>query len=287
MTAGVQTEGGRAGSVSLVGRVRELCAAHPVACCFGATLAISVLFHLWPALDIAVSKLFYEQGRGFTAKHFHGLRKLRNFGAYLPVGFACICGLALLAKVLRPLSPSFWSPRFSLFVTTLYLAAPALLVNGVLKTAIGRPRPANIVEFGGSSSFVTAWAIGDEALRNRSFVSGEAALVACLLPIALMTPPRWRPLAVTGALAFLGAVSLNRIAFGGHFLSDVLIAIGLTLAIGLWLKGLFYDWTPPALTDAALETRLSRIGIDVHHHARAGVLALRAGFARLARRTAT
>jgi len=52
---------------------------------------------------------------------------------------------------------------------------------------------------------------------------------------ALVLAPRaWRPAAVSLALAYAAGLSLNRIAFGGHFLSDVLLSWALTaLALAL------------------------------------------------------
>ena len=40
---------------------------------------------------------------------------------------------------------------------------------------------------------------------------------------ALLAPPPWRAPAVAGALVFGAAASVLRMAFGGHFLSDVLL----------------------------------------------------------------
>src|SRR5690606_563997 len=64
---------------------------------------------------------------------------------------------------------------------------------------------------------------------NCSFVSGEASASFWLVAFAFVVPRRWRAGTAIGTLAFALAISINRMAFGGHFLSDVVLAWGLTL----------------------------------------------------------
>ena len=53
--------------------------------------------------------------------------------------------------------------------------------------------------------------------------------------ILVLTPARWRPVAVSVTLAYAVALSVNRLAFGGHFLSDILLSWGLTAMVMLAL----------------------------------------------------
>ena len=46
-----------------------------------------------------------------------------------------------------------------------------------------------------------------------------------------MTPPEWRRWTVPGALAYGMALSINRIAFGGHFLSDTVLSAAITILV--------------------------------------------------------
>jgi membrane-associated phospholipid phosphatase len=63
------------------------------------------------------------------------------------------------------------------------------------------------------------------------------------------------------ALAVL--LSLNRIAMGGHFLSDALLAWGLTLAVIAIAYRLLYSDPPAALTVSALEDDMTRAGQSI------------------------
>ena len=52
-----------------------------------------------------------------------------------------------------------------------------------------------------------------------------------LLTLAVLLPPRWRPTAIRVLLGFAVVFSLNRIVFGAHFLSDVVLAWWITLLV--------------------------------------------------------
>jgi membrane-associated phospholipid phosphatase len=115
------------------------------------------------------------------------------------------------------------------------------------------------VEFGGDAVFSPVWWISDQCQGNCSFVSGEGAASFWLVALAFIVPPRWRPPAVALTLVFAALVSATRIAMGGHFLSDVLIAwllmfLVMVLLDGAILKGL------PAAFDAGVDRGLGQAG---------------------------
>ena len=232
----------------------------PILSLFTATVFLSLFFYGFPSVDRAVSALFYQPGAGFPASRIEALRDFRNLAANLTVILPVALGLGLFLKLVYPSKPCLFSPRMSLYFISLFLIGPALMVNGVLKSFWGRPRPVNITEFGGIWPFQEAWVIGEHGLLNRSFTSGEAATIACLLPLALFVPRewRWQVAALIGTL--VAATSLNRIAFGAHFLSDVTISIGLTLTVAAALHRLFFVDGAEMLCDAALEARLTAYG---------------------------
>ena len=70
--------------------------------------------------------------------------------------------------------------------------------------------------------------------RNCSFFSGEGATAFWTYAPAALTPPAWRPLAYTAATLFGIVTSGLRMAFGGHFFTDVAIA-GLVTFFVIWL----------------------------------------------------
>ena len=62
------------------------------------------------------------------------------------------------------------------------------------------------------------------------------------------------------SLVFALFLSLNRIAFGGHFLSDVVLSCGMTLLLIAVVHRVVIERPPKWLSNAALEGGLTRIG---------------------------
>ena len=114
--------------------------------------------------------------------------------------------------------------------------------------------------FGGAAPYVEVWRISGWCDTNCSFVSGEASSAMWLVAVALVLPIRIRGPAVVVAVAYAALLSLNRIAFGGHFLSDVLIAFALTLLVIAVVYRVVILRPPRWLENATLEAGLARIG---------------------------
>lgn len=205
-----------------------------------AAVALSVLFYVFPCVDRAVTRLFFAPGAGFPAARIGLLQDFRVFASNVSVAVPLVLAGALGLKLVYPSRPGLIPPRLSLYMLSLFLAGPVVLVNGVLKPFWGRPRPVNVAEFGGPWAFQEAWVIGAQGLANHSFASGEAATTACLLPLVLFLPRPWRPQVGAILAAFLALVGLNRIAFGAHFLSDVVISVALMLVLAAGLHRLFF-----------------------------------------------
>ena len=88
--------------------------------------------------------------------------------------------------------------------------------------------------------------------------SGEGATAFWTYAPAALTPPAWRPLAYAGAFVFGALTSGLRMAFGGHFFTDVAIA-GLVTFLVIWLAhGWIYRWPSTRMTDAGIDARLTR-----------------------------
>jgi membrane-associated PAP2 superfamily phosphatase len=203
----------------------------PLTLALAATVALSLYFMVLPGVDMAVSGLFFS-AEGFALSQDPGLRALRQSSSG-------VLGLMLLG-LLVTLAVGLWrgggrldgsARRAGVLVAGLALGS-GLLVNGVLKSMWGRARPVQVEAFGGEAAFTPAWTLSDNCLDNCSFVSGEASSAAWMVAVvALMVPPAWRPWALPAVLTYAGALSLNRLAFGGHFLSDVLLSWTLTALV--------------------------------------------------------
>lgn len=203
-------------------------------------LVLSALFWNFPAIDIAVSRMFYVDGRGFIGERTTALVWLLKFGRWIGWGVAGLMIIVLAAKLLRPerVSSGLWR----LWWLALWAVAlgPGLLVNGLLKAFMGRARPLQTTLFGGNAEFVPVWTPSTGCAANCSFVSGEASFGLYLLVFAFWFAAGASRMAALIVLSLFGlAVSVNRIAFGAHFLSDVMLAWALTavviFAVDRWL----------------------------------------------------
>lgn len=199
------------------------------------------LFALAPGLDRWASMLFFlaadcAEGApaarvcgGFPASADPTLIAVRNFFHVLPATLAVALLAIVLVRMVRP--PRLRDPfnLTALVALGSLIASSAVLVNLLLKEFSGRPRPRDTELFGGTQPFVPVGEFTDLCARNCSFVSGEASAafwLPCLVPLF---PARLRGAALVVTLAVAVFVSMLRVAFGGHYLSDVTIAGGLTL----------------------------------------------------------
>jgi membrane-associated phospholipid phosphatase len=197
-------------------------------------LATLAVFALWPQIDLDAARLFYGPG-GFSHTSLESaLRAFFNIAPFVVLAvFVALYGLRLFGFSLA-YAPSGLQVAF--LVATMAIG-PGLIVNLGLKHHSHRPRPVHTQEFGGADEF-RPWYRFDGACRtNCSFASGEGAEAFWMVAPASLAPPPFRPLAVAGALLFGVLTSLLRMAFGGHYFSDVLAAALIVLIIlrGAWM----------------------------------------------------
>ena len=121
--------------------------------------------------------------------------------------------------------------RFEAVALAALAVGPGIIVNVILKDHWGRPRPYSTDLFGGRLPFVPAGQISTYCHSNCSFVSGEASGIFWLLCLVPLLPPalRLRMSLVLAAIAIF--TSGLRVAFGGHYLSDVVLGGLLTLIV--------------------------------------------------------
>jgi membrane-associated PAP2 superfamily phosphatase len=241
----------------------------PLVACIILLAISSAIFLAFPALDIWVSSFFYEPGAGFPASRIPALLALRSAHETVTWMVPVALVLSMMARVAFPRRPSIVPPRNGLFILGALALGPGLVANLVFKNNWGRPRPTGVDLFLGDHPFVGAWHFSDACARNCSFVSGEASSAVWLLTFVVLLPERWRRTGIAIIAVIAIALSLNRIAFGGHFLSDVIIAWWLTLAVILVLHRIMYG-TPEADAAAArLDANLAAAGVAVRRLFRA------------------
>lgn len=195
------------------------------------------IFAMFPGIDLGFAGLFYRDHQ-FIGRVDAGqfLRRFFYDAPYL------IFGAFLLAYVAKKIFGAPRGPRGRqiIFLIATLALGPGLLVNGVLKEISHRPRPEQSRNFGGPWAFQPYYSFAGDCQRNCSFVSGETSFAAWTLAPALLVPLPARGLAIAGALALTFATGLLRMSFGGHYVSDVVLAAAFTFLIVLggflWLR---------------------------------------------------
>jgi membrane-associated PAP2 superfamily phosphatase len=203
-------------------------------------LTLSV-FALRPDLDLAVAHLFYDGG-GFIG-HDALDRFGRDFFRVTP--FVVLAAYAALWLLKRSSRWRGWAPsgRAMIFLIATIAIGPGTVVNLGLKDHWHRPRPIQTQEFNGPNEFKPWYNDQGGCKKNCSFVSGEAATGFWMVAPASVLPAPWRGPTILAAFAFGVCASLLRMAFGGHYLSDVLLGGLVTLIIVeigrmlLWPRG--------------------------------------------------
>jgi lipid A 4'-phosphatase len=223
-------------------------------------LVVGLLFGIYPELDLKLAAWFYdEQTHSFPLKS-NTLATIARFAAmWIAWGLALPAIVALVVKLVRPDRPLLMSGRAIVFLLLTLTLSPLVLTNLTFKSYWGRPRPVTVTQFNGDRPFVAWWDPRGTCGRNCSFFSGEGATAFWTYAPATLAPPPWRPLAYAAATVFGATTSLLRMAFGGHFFTDVAIA-GLVSFFVIWLAyGYIYRWSRTRLSDERVDAALTRL----------------------------
>jgi lipid A 4'-phosphatase len=205
-----------------------------------ATLGFTLLIGLCTVtdIDLAVSARFYNP----AAPHpwFLGATPpwiwLYHYGECPAILMAVGAALVCLGSLRWPALVAY--RRNCLVLVLAVTLGPGVLVNGLVKPLWGRPRPRQVVQFGGSQPYRPWWQPGGPGAGN-SLPSGHASMGYVLVAGAMLIPCRcrfWpRGLALAGALTYGTLLGMARIVQGGHFVSDVAWSGGLmcVMVIGL------------------------------------------------------
>jgi lipid A 4'-phosphatase len=224
-------------------------------------IAAGILFAIDPGLDIYLSKVvFYRGDHAIDGMGAVILSTVREYHIKLFAAIIGICTGALVLRLVFPKMPMLVPARATWLILLTFLIGPGLLANAVLKDHWARPRPAQIIEFGGKQTFKPWWDPRGSCRKNCSFVAGEPSAGFALLAIAVLAPLAWRLPAIAFALGFGLFVGALRIAAGGHFVSDVIFA-GVLTAVVVWiLHGFIYRWRVTRVSEQQAEERIDAVG---------------------------
>ena len=187
--------------------------------------------------DLRLSSYFYQSG-GWPVGERFPWKLLYRLDRY-PALIMAIFGLC--AAIYGSFKPKWCSwRRQGIFLVLLLALGPGLMVNAVFKDHWGRPRPRDVIEFGGTKQFHQPWQAEING-KGRSFPCGHGSAAFYLTApfyIYRRTKPAIARKWLAGGLVFGLLMSYARIAQGGHFLSDVLWAWGMVHITALLLSAL-------------------------------------------------
>ncbi len=201
---------------------------------------------------------------GIPAKIYVPLVVLVFFGAaaigvgstlhYLFIDISVLMYLPVSVVVALPLTWAAWNNRGKYFLNfsrkgvllgVLFLVT-ILLFNQVGKALWGRVRPRDLMDI----TQFTPWFLPQGVTGNASFPSAHATFATAGVALLYVVPKGrlWHRLLV-GSLLWGGATAVARIIVGAHFPTDVIMGVGSTLGIYLWVlwygEGLITRWVLP------------------------------------------
>jgi len=202
-------------------------------------LLLVLLAPFTPTIDLYCSTLFYSSETGFY----------NNFLFYCLYEYGELFGLATggIASVILGISfiyPKWkkWRAGAASMVLTLVIGA-GLVTNMGFKEYWGRPRPKQVIEFGGKHAYRPFWKPDFHTGRDpqRSFPSGHVSMGFYLISL-WMVGKRYQSsllknIGLTLTIFLGGGLMIVRVAQGGHFFSDVIAS-----PILMWYIAKGVDW---------------------------------------------
>lgn len=146
---------------------------------------------------------------------------LYDYGELPAWGLGVGAAVGLILVGVGRLRAAYARPCLAVVLTI--VIGPGLLVNGIFKNCWGRPRPADVVSFGGGESFRSVSEPAGPG-GGRSFPCGHCAMAfATSSGVAFYTlHPVASLCTLFGGLAFGIVMGVSRVSQGGHFPTDVL-----------------------------------------------------------------
>lgn len=177
-------------------------------------------------LDLPIARLFFHKGNVF-------FDLLYNYGEY-PALITCYGSALLFLLSFAITKLQTFRPLFLYLIAT--LAVGSFLINEkLLKEHWGRPRPRQVVEFGGEHPFRPFYKPNFfEKSQTKSFACGHCTAGFYFFALARAARKRWL---MGFALLFGTALGVARIAQGGHFFSDVIVG-----AMIMWYTAQAFEW---------------------------------------------
>ena len=186
---------------------------------------ISVLINVSPDLDLYLGALFYHPESPIHPWFEKDFALWKFFYHAAPVITAFLLLPAISIYILSFVTEAFSKFRKeSLYVFLGFLLGPGILINSIFKPYWGRPRPREVLDFGGFEKMQSFWELGIPG-NGYSFHCGHSSVGFALI-LGYFLFKKNRPKIALGFFAasmFFGfLMGIGRMADGAHFFSDVL-----------------------------------------------------------------
>lgn len=210
-------------------------------------LLLVIIAPFTPHLDLAISNFFYMPNHRFSSNVFFSF--LYQYGLIPAQIVFCVAALMLFLSSFFKKWKKWHSPALVLVLSL--LIGGGLIVHELFKEHWGRPRPKQVIEFGGTQPFRPFYQPNffNQPEPSKGFSCGHCTMGFYFFSAALVawrlkyTKSFWVMLIFAFALGI--ALSFARIAQGGHFFSDTLVS-----AIVMWLSAYFCAlWIFPEKTN--------------------------------------
>lgn len=198
-------------------------------------LLVATLFFRLTDADMEWTALFYSKDHGWFLENLWIVVFLHRYGTIptllVSFGAACILGYGFVSERFVKYR------KISLLCVLLLSIGSGLIVNLILKDHWGRPRPNQLVAFGGERRFLPVWVKGD-CETCHSFPNGDASAgFFFLFPFFIFrrTAPRLAASLLLLGIGYGTLMGVGRMVRGAHFASDVIWSWGIMYITGLTL----------------------------------------------------
>jgi lipid A 4'-phosphatase len=202
-------------------------------------LAFSIPFFFWN-VDVIVSRWFYDSTapQHWPLKHVWPWEFLYKFGTWPALGIAIIALLVAISCFFYKKNIKY--RKKSIYLVAVMIIGPGLIINSIFKDNFGRPRPRDIVEFGGQQQYHQLL-IPDWGNKGRSFPCGHCSCAFYFFVFYFLfkgNKRKWLPYAgLSVGVGYGILMGIARIVQGGHFVSDVMWSAGF---VYLTAGGVYY-----------------------------------------------
>lgn len=206
-------------------------------------LLIGIMAPVFSTIDLSIARYYFELGKSegqvfYTNSLFNFLYR---FGPWPAISTSILATIVFVASYFVERAKKYRRQAFCLFLAM--ALGCGLIVHAIFKDHWGRPRPKQVIEFGGNQEFRAFYQANlfGKTEPAKGFPCGHCSTGFYFFSLALvfwrMGKKRYGKMVFWFSIFWGGIIGLARMAQGGHFFSDVVMA-----GLMMWLTALICDW---------------------------------------------